>query len=128
MTKTRSEQESRNEKTSKHKSQIIKIRDWLGFFFTVAGVFLSLSGTVHIDIQVQYNIVIEVYNDSSKEERTQWNSEDFLLNLKDGTDTMRTNNADKQKYPIEWVYTNMAEYPQDTPKRKKNTIAHKKLQ
>ena len=119
MTKTRSEQESRNEKTSKHKSQIIKIRDWLGFFFTVAGVFLSLSGTVHIDIQVQYNIVIEVYNDSSEEERTQWNWEDFLLDLKDDTDTMRTNNADKQKYPIEWVYTNMAEYPQDTPKRKK---------
>ena len=64
MAKTRSEQKNRNERTSKHNSQIIKIRDWLGFFFTVAGVCLSLLGSVHIDIQIQYNTVIEVYNNS----------------------------------------------------------------
>ena len=124
MAKTRSEQKNRNERTFKHNSQIVRIRDWLGFFFTVAGVCLSLRESIHIDIQIQYNTVIEAYNNFSERERTQWSSENFFLDLKDGTDSMRKDNTDKQKYPIEWAYINISEYPQDISKRKKRTIIY----
>lgn len=126
MAKTRLEQKNRNERTSIYNSQIIKIRDWLGFFFTVAGVCLSLSGSVHIDIdiQIQYNTVIEVYNNSHERERTRWSTEDFFLDTEDGTDSMRKDNTDKQKHPIEWAYINISEFPEDILKRKKRTIIH----
>ena len=116
MAKTKSKQKNRNKKTSRHKSQILKIRDWLGFFFTVAGFFLSLSSTVHIDIHVQYSIVIEVYNNSLKEE-THGNS-DFLLKLENDTDIAKKDNTDKQKWQMEWVYINSKEHLYDTLKRK----------
>lgn len=124
MAKTRSEQKNRNQRTSKYNSQIIKIRDWLGFFLTVAGVCLSLSGSAHIDIQIQYNTVIEVYNYSPERERTQWSQEDFLLDIEDGTDSTRKGNIGKPKYPAEWAYINISEYHQDILKRKKRTITH----
>ena len=119
MAKTRAKQKNRNERTSKYNSQIIKIRDWLGFFFTVAGVCLSLSGSVHIDIQIQYNTVIEVYNNSPERERTQWPKEDVFLDIEDCTDNTRKDNTGKPKYPIEWAYINISEYHQDMFKRKK---------
>ena len=122
MVKTRAEQKNGNGRTFKYNSQIIKIRDWLGFFFTVAGVCLSLSGSVHIDIQIQYNTVIEVYNNYPERERTQWSTEDFFLDTEDGSDSTRKDNTGKAKYPIEWAYINISEYHQDILKRKKRTI------
>lgn len=125
MTKTRAKQKNTKKRTAKYKIQLIKIRDWLGFFFTVAGFFLSLYGTVHIDIQAQGNIVINVYNSSFGAEKTKWNLEDFLLNLESDIGNMEKDNTDKQKHPIEWVYINFSEHPQDTQKRKKCSMSHK---
>ena len=115
MKKTRVGQENRNERTS----NFIKIRDWLGFFFTVAGFCLSLSGTVHINIQTQCNIVIEVCNYTQEVDKVQWNSEDYLLNMKGNIDNTEKNDISFQKYPIEWANTDLTECSYDILKRKK---------
>ena len=61
MARARGIQENRSRKNTECKITITIIRDWIGFFLTVAGFFLSLSGTVHIDVQIQRNIDIDVY-------------------------------------------------------------------
>lgn len=110
MTKTGIEQENRNERTYEFKNLITKIRDWLGFSLTVAGFCMGLSGTIHIDIQVQCNIVVENYNYISKVDEVQWNGK-YSLNLKD--------NTGRQKYHREWMYINLMERSYDIPKRKR---------
>lgn len=43
------------------KTKIEKIRDWLGFFFTMTGFFLSMSNKIQINIQIQYYVSAEAY-------------------------------------------------------------------
>lgn len=114
MKKTRVGQENRNERTS----NFIIIRDWLGFFFTVAGFCLSLSGTVHINIQTQNNIVIEVCNYTQEIDKAQWNSEDYLLNMKGYIYNTEKNDISSQKYPTGWTNTDLTECSYDILKRK----------
>lgn len=120
MTKTRTRTGQEN-RTSDFKIFVTKIRDWLGFFFTVAGFCLSLSGTIHINIQTQFNtvIVIEVYNYIPKVDEVQWKPEDYLLNMKGAIDNTKKNNTGEKKYPTEWAYINLTECSYDMPKRKK---------
>ena len=124
MTKARAQQKNRDKRTANYKSQIIKIRDWLGFFFTVVGFFLSVSGKVQINIQGQCNVTIEVYNSFFEKEEAKWNLEDFLLNLENDTSNTEKDNTDKQKYSIEWACINLTEHPQVTLKRKKRSVTH----
>ena len=89
MTRTGAGEENRNDRTFEFESWIIKIRDWIGFILTLAGFCLSLSGTVHINMQVQYNVTIEIYNNIPEAGVAQWNSEGYHLNMKDDADNIK---------------------------------------
>lgn len=119
MAKRKVKQSNRNREAAKYKNSITKIRDWIGFFLTVAGFFLSLSGTVHVDVQIQHNIDIEFCNNFNKTDRIQWNREIYPVNLDDTADNKKKDVANTQKHPVEWVYINSLEYLQETPRRKK---------
>lgn len=118
MTKTGIGQENRNKKTSEFKNLITKIRDWLGFSLTVAGFCMGLSGTVHINIQIRCNIIVETYNCISVVDEAQWN-EGYPLNLNVDIDDTKKDNTDRQKHQREWAYINLMESSYDIPKRKR---------
>lgn len=119
MIRTRAGEENRNKRSSEFKSLIIKIRDWVGFILTLAGFCLSLSGTVHINIQVQCNVTIEKYNNIPEMDVAQWNSDGHLLNIKDGAENTKKKDIGRPGYPIEWAYINLTECSYDMPNRKK---------
>lgn len=122
MARDRGMQEYRSRKIAECKIAIIKMRDWIGFFLTVAGFFLSLSGTVHIDVQIQRNIDIDVYNSFFVTDDTQWNIECHPSNQDDTVSDKNRDNSGGQKHPIEWAYIDLTDNLQELSKRKNQKI------
>lgn len=122
MARDREIQENKSRKITKCNITITKMRDWIGFFLTAAGFFLSLSGTVHIDVQIQRNIDINVYNCFFVTEDTQWNIECQPSNQDDTVNDKNRDNFGGQKHPIEWAYIDLTDNLQEELKRKNQKV------
>ena len=96
MAGKRRKRSNRNKETAKCKISITTIRDWIGFILTIIGFFLSLSGTVHVDVQIQHDIDIEFHNNFNKEDQTQWILDIYPVNLDDFVDTENKDTSDKR--------------------------------
>lgn len=119
MARDRGMQEYRGRKIAECKITITKMRDWIGFLLTVAGFFLSLSGTVHIDVQIQRNIDIDVYNSFFMTDDTQLNIECYPSNQDDTVNDKNRDDSGGQRHPIEWAYIDLTDNLQEELKRKK---------
>lgn len=64
------------------KKRIEKIRDWLGFFFTMAGFILSISNKIQINIQIQYYVSAEAYIYFQEKDDGSDKSGNVLLNIR----------------------------------------------
>ncbi|MDE7132599.1 MAG: hypothetical protein K2O65_12500 [Lachnospiraceae bacterium] len=122
MARDRGMQENRSRKNTECEITITIIRDWIGFFLTVTGFFLSLSETVHIDVQIQRNIDIDVYISFFVIDDTQRNMEYHPSNPDDTVNNKKRDNSGGQRHPIEWAYIDLTDYLQEKSKRNNQRI------